>query len=120
MTDKLAPSADRLAFISLDLSAVPKSERLALFVERTRTVGPMIRDGLLNDVDAVNRTLWDIAQAHGPAGLPGSETEEHIAGEIEAAIAIDDEPRAMNGHDVDRWSPDTEPAIIKPLETINP
>jgi hypothetical protein len=84
------PSADRLAYISRDLSLVPKEERRALFVERAKAVSEMVRDGLL-DAAAVHKALWHIATAHGLIGLPGSGREEFIACVIDNAVALTDE-----------------------------
>ena len=90
MTDKLAPAADRLSYIARDLSLVPKDERRALFVERAKAVGEMVRDGLL-DAGAVHEKLWQIAHAHGLVGLPGSGSEEFITNIIDTAVALTDE-----------------------------
>jgi hypothetical protein len=65
---------DRLAYISRDLSLVPKEQRRALFVERAEAVGEMVRDDLLNAA-RVHEKLWQIAHAHNLVGLPGSGSE---------------------------------------------
>jgi hypothetical protein len=83
-------SADRLTYISRDLSLVPKEERGALFVERAKAVGEMVRDELL-DAAAVHKALWHIATAHGLVGLPGSGREEFIANVIDNAVTLTDE-----------------------------
>jgi hypothetical protein len=84
------PSADRLAYISRDLSLVPKEDRRALFVERAKAVVEMVRDGLL-DAAAVHEKLWQIATAHDLVGLPGSVSEEFISFVIDTAVALTDE-----------------------------
>jgi RecA-family ATPase len=92
MMDKPAPKADRLSYISHDLSLVPKEERRALFVDRVSTIGDLVRGF---DPEIVECKLLDIATAHKLAGQPG------IADAIDRAVALtdDDEPRATNGHD---------------------
>jgi hypothetical protein len=82
--------ADRLAYISRDLSLVPKEERRALFVARAKTGGELVRDDLLNAA-AVHEKLWQIAHAHGLVGLSGSAGEEFIAYVIDNAVALTDE-----------------------------
>jgi hypothetical protein len=81
---------DRLAYISRDLSLVPKEERRALFVERAKAVGEMVRDGLLNAA-AVHEKLWQIAHAHNLVGLSGSGSEEFITYVIDNTVALTDE-----------------------------
>jgi hypothetical protein len=84
MDDHVATTASRLTYIARDLSLVPKEERRALFVERVKTVGEMVRDGLLNAA-TVYQSLWDIALAH--RLLPDSD----IADVINNAVALTDE-----------------------------
>jgi hypothetical protein len=88
--EKLAPAAHRLSYIARDLSLVPKEERRALFIERAKAVGEMVRDGLL-DAAAVHEKFWQIAHAHGLVGLPGSGSEEFISHVIDTAVALTDE-----------------------------
>jgi RecA-family ATPase len=144
MTDKLAPTADRLAYISKDLSLAPPGAKMSMFVDRVSVVGDLVRGGFLNAETAESK-LWDIARAHKLTGEPGSGSEEFIDNIIGKAVAltVEDEPRA-NGHDADRtWSPPTsqddyggadtdrnrepprdgeqeqKPLIIEPFETFD-
>jgi RecA-family ATPase len=100
MTDKLAPGAARLAYIGQDVSRAPQGEKLSIFVERANTAGQLLRKGFFTP-EVVEQELWGVAIACKLVGLPGSESEEHIASVIGDAVALvedDDEPRA-NGHD---------------------
>jgi hypothetical protein len=121
MMDQLAPPADRLAFISRDIALVPKEERRALFVERAKAVGSMVRDGLL-DAAAVHDKLWSIAQAHDLVGLPGSGSEEFIADVIDKTVALtvdENNPPAPNGPEDYGAPPDAEltrPTRSQPLK----
>src|ERR1700737_1863795 len=97
MTDKLAPSADRLSCISRDVSLAAPGEKLKTFVDRADTFGKLVRKGFFSAA-ALEQKLVDVAKEHKLTGEPGSEAEEYVEDVIDRAIAIDDEPRG-NGHD---------------------
>jgi hypothetical protein len=67
--DKFAPQIDRLSYIARDLSLVPKEERRALFVERAKAVGEMVRDGLL-DAAAVHKNFGRSRMRTASSGCP--------------------------------------------------
>ncbi|OIQ68083.1 hypothetical protein GALL_503300 [mine drainage metagenome] len=118
--DQISPPADRLDYISRDLSLVPKDERMALFVERAQAVGDLVRGDFLNTSVARDK-LWEIARAHNLVGLPGSGSEEFIANVIESAVALTDEnePPLPTGPDAYGSAPDVDrlkPARSQPLK----
>jgi hypothetical protein len=78
---------------------VPKSERRALFEERAKAIGSLVRDGRLS-ASGASEVLWQDARASDLAGLAGSGSEEVIADMIDRTIAIDEDAgpaRAVNG-----------------------
>jgi hypothetical protein len=101
--NSVTPSADRLTYISKDLSLAPPGAKMSLFVERVGTVGKLVRGGFVNAETAESK-LWDIARAHKLCGQPGSEAEEHVATVIADAVALVDEGPHANGHDGDDWT----------------
>jgi RecA-family ATPase len=111
-------NADRLACIGHDVSLAAPGEKLRTFVDRADTFGKLVRKGFFSAA-ALEQKLWDVARAYNLSGSPGSESEEYVADVIDKAVAIDDEPRA-NGHDRDPPLDGEKPAIIEPLETIDP
>jgi AAA domain len=87
-----------------DVSDVPKNERQALFVERAKAIGSLVRDGRMSG-EGASKVLWEDARANDLTGKPGSGSEEVIANVIETEIALTDEPRATNGHDGEPLAP---------------
>jgi RecA-family ATPase len=105
--NSITPSADRLACIGQDVALAAPEEKLQTFVDRADTFGKLVRQGFFSAA-ALEQKLWDVAIAYKLTGSPGSEAEEYIGGVIGEAVAIDDEPRAPNGHD-DEPPPPTGP-----------
>jgi hypothetical protein len=120
--DLITPSADRLSYISRDVSLAAPGEKLRTFVDRAEAVGDLVRSRFLSAA-AVSDKLWQTARAHSLLGPPGSETEEYITGVIESAVALTDDdeeeqPPAPNGPD-DYGAPGG-PAELSQLALIAP
>jgi RecA-family ATPase len=122
-------SIDRLACIGQDVALAAPGEKLSVFVDRADTFGKLVRKGFFNAA-ALEQKLWDVAIAYNLSGSPGSEAEEYVADVIDKAVAIDDEPRATNGHDAEppphteipegaNSTTTTPPEIILPFETFD-
>jgi AAA domain len=86
-----------LEYIGQDVARAAPGEQLSVFVERANTAGQLLRKGFFTP-EVIEQELWGVAIAYKLTGEPDSECEKYVADVIEAAIAIDDEPRG-NGHD---------------------
>jgi len=99
MNKNIMPSAGPLAYISPVIEFAERGDKLQTFVDQVRVVGILLKKGRFNsDSEMVKRELWRIAQANGLTDEPGSFAQEIVEWEIGKATAIDDEPRATNGH----------------------
>src|SRR6266404_5016448 len=85
-----------LAYISPIIELAEPAAKLQTFIKEVRTVGSLLRDGFWT-AEIVERELWDIARAHDLTDE--LEAEEYIGGEIDKAIAIDEDGPRANGHD---------------------
>jgi hypothetical protein len=105
-----------LEYIGQDVARAAPGEQLSIFVERANTAGQLLRKGFFTP-DVVEQELWGVAIACKLTGEPGSESEEHIADVIEAAIAIDGEPDDWQGPTEIPESADADPDREPPRAT---